>query len=789
MKNVFKGLDHCIERKSGSCWLSVMKLILITILIVSVGLFPDWLQYGFFYVGGDFADQQIPFIMETKRMLSSGNPFWSWNTYLGQNFIASYSFYTLTSPFVWVDCLFPSNLILVGITFTLYLKFICAGVAAFFYLREMHISEKMCIAGGLFYAFSSYVICNVNFYHFFEPLICFPLLLLALERFINGRRYAFSLLVGISFATAFINWYFIPCSFIAALLYAACRIYGKDGVRISWKRLLLGIFAVLVGILMSSIVLIPTALYLVGGSRATVSVQMEFTQYDILVWLQQIRSLFIPKVEEMGNSSPWIFNTSSSSAVSIPIVGVLLPMLYILQKKDWLKVLLIVSIIFFVTPLNGIFSLYTDPRYSRWAYALTLFFVLASVKYLDEGGRIGIKALLIFVLTSIFVYLFFRFPVFWMRLKDIDTSTQGSREIDWCIFAVFVLSLLSLIAYQRRQTWRMLMVLIVLFSCIHLGVRIYQRTDCFYTKANTRHYRVFNTYIDSNLLRSDENMNHRSDFFTREGVIYANMAMLYNMPSVSTYNSVKDKGLEKLFSTVQKSLYKSFLYNSLFVPEWNRTSFDALMSVKKIIEFKDPKAHWIPVEGKSLMAEDKDFSEYIFDYYIPMGFTYDSFILEEEIQKLLDREPYQDIPKQLLANLVVDESNVSLLKGLLPKGHLISNDVPLDSLVRARRKATCSSFIGDTKGFKATINLDKDNIVFFSVPSDPGFSAFVDGKQTSIIKVNLGLSAVLLPSGSHTVEFRYMPPGLMVGIAVSIVSFLVLIFLFFIRQRARAETI
>lgn len=783
VRYVFKGLDRFLERKTGSCGLSVMKLTLITFLIVSVGLIPDWLQYGFFYVGGDFVDQQIPFIMETKRMMSSGIPFWSWNTYLGQNFMASYSFYTLTSPFVWINCLFPYDLIPVGITFTLYLKFICAGVAAFFFLREMHVTEKMCIAGGLFFAFSSYVIYNVNFYHFFEPLICFPLLLLALERFINGKQYAFPLLMGISFATAFINWYFIPCSFIAALLYTACRIYGRKGIPISWKRLLVGLFAVLAGILMSSFVLIPTIQYLAGGSRATTSVSMGFTQYEILIWLQQIRSLFIPKVEETGNSSPWIFNTFSSSAASIPIAGMLLPTLYILKKKDWLKALLIISIVIFVTPLNGIFSLYTDPGYSRWAYAITLFFVLASVKYLDEGGRVGIKALLLYILTSIAVYLFFQFPVFWMRYNDTDTSTQGSRETDLCIFMVFVLSLLLLIVYQRRQTWKMLVVLITIFSCFHLGVRIYQRTDYFYTHADTHHNKVFGTYIASNISRSDRNMNYRTDFFTRENVVYANMAMLKNIPSVSTYNSVKDKGLERLFSIVQKSEGLS----NHFVPEQSRTSFDALMSVKEIIEFKDSQAQWEPVEGKTLVESNEDYTKYTFDYYIPMGFTYDSFILENEIQKLLDGESLQDIPKQLLANLVVDEGNANLLKSLLPRGHLISNDAPLDSLVSERRKVVCSSFIGDTKGFKATINLDKDNIVFFSVPSDPGFTAFVDGEKTSIIKANLGLSAIQVPSGSHTIEFRYMPPGLMVGIVISLVALLVLM-IFVICEKRKGQT-
>jgi hypothetical protein len=83
------------------------QLSLLILVIVTIGLIPDWLQYGMFVVGGDFTNQQAPFIIETKRMLSTGIPLWTRNTFWGDSFIAVYSFYTLTSPFVWINCLFP----------------------------------------------------------------------------------------------------------------------------------------------------------------------------------------------------------------------------------------------------------------------------------------------------------------------------------------------------------------------------------------------------------------------------------------------------------------------------------------------------------------------------------------------------------------------------------------------------------------------------------------------------------------------------------------------------------
>lgn len=756
-------------------------LILLTILIVTVGLLPDWLQYGVFFVGGDFADQQIPFIIETKRMLASGVPFWSWNTYFGQSFIASYSFYTLTSPFVWIACLFPYDSILTGITLTLYLKFICAGAASYVYLREMDVSKHMSVVGGLLYAFSSFVILNVNFFHFFEPLICFPLFLFAIERFLKGKGRSFSLLMGVSFVTAFVNWYFIPCSFLAAVLYTGCRVFGRDGIRIPWKRMLVGVSAVAAGVLMVSAVLFPTIHYLYGNPRMDMSMPVEFSQYGILTWLQQVRSLFVPKVEEASNSSPWVFNTFSSSAASLPVIGVCLPALYLLKNRDWLRPLIFISTILFITPLNGVFSLFTDPSYSRWAYALTLFFVLASVKYLDSGGRVGRRSLIIYVFVSVSVYLFFRFPVFWMRYKSIDTSTVISRATDWCIFSSFLLSLMAFAIYRRRQKWYVLLAMITVFCCFYLGVRIYQRTDCFYAMGNERHYRVFDTYINSSIPISYDNMECRTDFITRGDVVYANMAMLKNMPSVSSYNSVKTNRIEALVPEVNS--YK--VEHNFIVPDLNRTSFDALMSVKTVIDFHDPLTRQEQVMGITLVLNHKDYSEFAFDYYIPMGFTYDSYILESEIEPLLNHEPPFDVPKQLLANLVINDDEAPLIAGYLPKGSLVPEGSPLDSIVCERRKNVCSSFIGDSKGFKAEVELDKDDVIFFSVPADPGFSATIDGKGTSIIKANLGLSAILVPAGQHTIIFRYMPPGLICGIIVSLSMFLLFILSLFIEFKFR----
>ena len=42
-------------------------------------------------------------------------------------------------------------------------------------------------------------------------------------------------------------------------------------------------------------------------------------------------------------------------------------------------------------------------------------------------------------------------------------------------------------------------------------------------------------------------------------------------------------------------------------------------------------------------------------------------------------------------------------------------------------------------GFTASITLDRDNLVFFSVPYDEGFSALVNGEEVEVLNVDGGL--------------------------------------------------
>ena len=92
------------------------KVFLVALLISFCTILPILIQSGWnLYMVGDYMTQQIPFIKESRRMFLSGTPFWSWNTFLGANYLGSYSFYVYGSPFFWPLVILPERFLGTGL--------------------------------------------------------------------------------------------------------------------------------------------------------------------------------------------------------------------------------------------------------------------------------------------------------------------------------------------------------------------------------------------------------------------------------------------------------------------------------------------------------------------------------------------------------------------------------------------------------------------------------------------------------------------------------------------------
>ncbi|MGH2561562.1 MAG: YfhO family protein, partial [Thermomicrobiales bacterium] len=70
---------------------------------------------------------------------------------------------------------------------------------------------------------------------------------------------------------------------------------------------------------------------------------------------------------------------------------------------------------------------------------------------------------------------------------------------------------------------------------------------------------------------------------------------------------------------------------------------------------------------------------------------------------------------------------------------------------------------------RLTVQTEAAGLVVVSEVYDPGWHAYVDDERTPLYVADHVLRAVAVPAGTHTVEMRYEPRSLRVGIAISAV--------------------
>lgn len=84
---------------------------------------------------------------------------------------------------------------------------------------------------------------------------------------------------------------------------------------------------------------------------------------------------------------------------------------------------------------------------------------------------------------------------------------------------------------------------------------------------------------------------------------------------------------------------------------------------------------------------------------------------------------------------------------------------------------------------KGSISLEQDRLLVLSVPYDRGWKAYVDGKETKLLKANLMYTGLALTAGEHEIELRYAMPGLRVSLLLSAAGLAVFLAALIVRRR------
>lgn len=719
---------------------------------------------GYFVYYGDFNVQQIPFYRMCHDAIRSGNVYWNWYTDLGANFVGSYAFYLLGSPYFWLTLLFPSEAVPYLMAPLLMLKFATASVTGYAYIRRFVKNPGYAVIGSLLYAFSGYSIYNIFFNHFHEVIAFFPLLLVGMEEFmVNGRRGAFALAVGLC---AFVNYYFFFGEVIFCVIYFILRaVYDRKnpaGFHLTVKKFLLIAAEAVIGLLLSAVLLIPALLAVMGNPRTS---QFLFGWSGIFYGNVQRYGLIIssfffpPDIPAYPNFFPDSNAKWSSVSAFLPMFSMTGVLAFFKgQRRHWAKALFGICCVMALIPfLNSAFSAFNSSYYARWFYMPVLIMAMMTVVALErnrEQFRFGIKW------TAVVIAAFAVLGVFPSYEEGILTTGKlikyQERFWPYVIIAVMGIILVWFLVQLRGKTFFRVAPLTVCFvvvvtSLLMLGLG----------KGNaTTSYRVIEMGINGrekfSTITDDNEHFYRIDLDD----CMDNFPMFWEIPTIQAFQSVVPASIFEFYDAI------GYDRNVGSRPEQKYEGLRPLTSVKYLLTYEDADEPTAP--GYTYVATENDLKIYESSNYIPMGFTYDYYVDEEQFEAYA--EANRD--RLMLAAIYLDEESIERNSDILeklPDDQFPSiSDTGLAEDCEARREETCSTFVRDNKGFTATINLSRENLVFFSVPYDEGFTATVNGEPALIEKVNVGFMAVRVPAGESVIRFDYETPGLKLGLWVTI---------------------
>lgn len=758
-------------------------------------------DHGYYLYYGDFNVQQIPFYQLAHDSIQNGEVGWSHLTDLGANFVGSYSFYLLGSPFFWLTVALPSAWVPYCIGPLVMLKLAFSSLSAYIFLRRYVRHKKFAVIGGVLYAFSGFSVYNLFFFHFHEAMIIFPLLLAALDEYhATKRRGVVALAV---FAAAVVNYYFFVGQVVFVIIYYIVKLLCRS-YRFKLRDFIGLAVECIIGFAMSMFLLLPSIAAITGNYRVT----QILNGWDALIYprtqryVQIFVSMFFPgDVPAKNNFTPGAGAKWSSVAAYIPMFSMTFVIAHLRDKKyGFFRRMIIILLIMACVPiLNSAFQCLNNNYYARWFYMLTLMMVVVTIQALDNFDAVNFNrgftpTAVITLATAVLIGLM---PVETEndgKIKTLEFGIEDSLSHFWIFVTMAIIGLaltyIISVCYRKKRKWFFrvtiisLSVFVAAYSTTYIWIaRIYaDRGDEFMINY------ALNRGEDVTL---DDIKEVRSDFYETSD----NLGMFWQVPTIQAFHSIVPGSLMEFYNSVG---VKRDVGSR---PQTDFYGLRALLSVKYLFVEEDNEAtenhKFEKMPGYTYLKTENGFDIYENEYYIPMGFTYDKFITTEEYNDISNNlhhlvllkamvlsqeqmEEYRDITGYtdgMYLNLNFSHNANDPQKVPNPKYegydsitadfNYTKEDYFAD--VQELQEHACSSFTYTKDGFEATFeNTGDDNLLFFSIPFDDGWTATVNGEEAEIEQVNIGFMAVRVPGHTTSeIKFTYHTPYLKEGCIIS----------------------
>lgn len=818
---------HRVQGRRAYLISFIIPVVAMILIFIFRGIFPFGKET---FLRTDMYHQYAPFFSEFQYKLHHGGSLlYSWDVGLGINFSALYAYY-LASPLNWLLLLCPKGLILEFMTYMIVVKIGLAGVAMCWYLRRRFPKQTLgCSFIAILYALSGYISAYSWNLMWLDCIILFPLIMLGLERLVRGESaMLYVIALGLSILS---NYYISIMTCIFMVIYFICLnvLEGMGNARVVGLRVLrFGLYSLIAGGL-AAVTLLPEIYALQMTASSDFNFPQTATQYFTII---DMFARHMPFVETEQGLDHW------PNIYAGALVFLLLP-LYFMNRKIELRekivnglLLVFFYLSFSVNILNFIWHGFHYPNSLPCRQSFIYIFLIlvlcyeawlhraaSSVQALNASFGMAIAFLLVaqkvvtddaihfsvFYLSGLFVLLYYYFLY--------TERTRTKRAHQWTVLAMLVIvsveATLNMAVTSVTTTSRTAYVSDNK-DVEKLVQAVRAEDDSFYRfEKITRKTKDDGAWMNfpSVSLFSSTAYAHCSDFFKRMGMESSTNAysITGSTPLMNMLMSVKygiyseepqapgEMGLSYIASSGVTSIYQTefalplgYMLSEAELEAWDTHAGTPALAQNSLCEALDCAPVMTSVLGEFYDSDYSFTADQAGEYY---AYVNNAAVKQVTANFGYTEKSFNNVDRGFLLELGYLEAGDTVTLHSKTEGQSVSADVyrfdynalrELQDVLQDESLELTSW--KDTK-LSGTITTEKGGVMMTSIPYDPGWKVFVDGVETDITEVKDTFLGVELTPGTHTIELRFMPQGLVLGGLITALSLAMLLAIWLITRR------
>lgn len=549
-----------------------------------------------------------------------------WNIGYGIDMFANLAYYIFGDFLSYASLLVKNENLDILYNIIIIIRIYLVGISFLIYGNYKKLSPTNNIIGALSYTFSAFTLFSMARHpYFINPLIIFPLLMMGTEKSILENKHTFfTLIVTFTFITSFYFGYMMSiCVMIYGIIIA---IYNNKDKKTIIKKLLNTLLHAIIGVLLSSFILIPTAYGFLTSTRTDNS----FYVYGINYYINLIETLI-----SVNNTGNWTI---------IGLSGLILAILpqYIKNKQKHKEtyIYIIILLIPILIPFVGsILSGFSYPN-NRWTFIINFILSYIIALILDKDYEINIKKNILYIaIYTIIIWL----------TNDLNSQ----------LIISIICSVIFIIIIKYKQKIKLYPFLLLTILIINLGYNIkYMFIDNKY----------INEFVETNATSLYDNGNYQIKHLN-EAVNYIKdidnsfyniniyPCNLYNLSITNNYNSISYfySIVNNNYLKIAQDLENQDLELNKEIRRFNnRTKITSLLNNKYIITTEKNN---IPYGYELLKEYHNETYIYKNKYHLSFATLYTNYINEEYYNNL---SPLEKENALLEATITKDKDNYKI---------------------------------------------------------------------------------------------------------------------------------